>query len=76
MRHSIEVQDCNSAARARVDGALDRREKTWYWLAREVDRRGFASASAILQWRSGHVDAIGCGLYLAIVDLLEIQADE
>lgn len=76
MRHSIEVQSCNGVARARVDGALGRRGKTWYWLAQEVERRGFASASAILQWRSGHVDAIGCGLYLAIVGLLEIQADE
>jgi hypothetical protein len=74
MTRSTDVDTCNDRARRGVADALERHGRTWYWLGCEVQRRRLGSASTVHQWRAGHIRAIGCGLYLAIVDLLAAEA--
>jgi hypothetical protein len=35
-----------------------------------MESRGIASPALVQQWKRGHVQQIGCGVYLAILDEL------
>ena len=60
-------EECRARAEARLFGA----GKTWNWLAIEIESEGYACRATIAQWSTGRKAQIGCGVYVAVLSVLD-----
>jgi hypothetical protein len=60
----------NRTARDSIAARLEKLGRTWNWLAVQASDNGICCRAAITHWGSGRVAQIGCGAYLACMDIV------
>lgn len=71
-RDKSSLVEKNNECRRRVIDALTAHGKSINWLARAIESNGIACPASITHWASGRQASIGCGIYDAILDVLDI----
>lgn len=58
------------AARDSISQRLRKLGRTWNWLAVQASDNGVCCRATISHWGRGRVEQIGCGVYLACMDIV------
>jgi hypothetical protein len=63
----------NESIRAHVDARIRRIGRTWNWLGSQAESNDIACTAAITHWGNGRVQQVGCGVYHALIDILDAE---
>lgn len=63
----------NASVREGIDARIRKLGRTWNWLGQQADANGIACIAAITHWGNGRVQQVGCGVYHALVDILDAE---
>jgi hypothetical protein len=68
-----QLKSYNESVHAHVDARIRKIGRTWTWLGQQAEANDIACIAAITHWGNGRVQQVGCGVYHALIDILDAE---